>query len=263
MLRIESRSGRLTRLLALSAIGILFAWRTSAQPARSSFQVVSIKPDENASGISITPRRSGNRITYVTEIRMLVYYAYRIAPFQLSGDLPNGVYDIEALVDGSPDDDELRLMFRQLLEDRFGLKLRTESKLTPAYELVVAKGGPRLKAAQKGGEELLDGRLAPEGADAYFSKAGPRLVGRNSSMAQLAESLARSFQMPVADRTGLAGAFDFSVAYSKEEPAPLAGGLSEIPPLQIAIEQLGLKLQSAKAPVRILVIERVTPPTAN
>ena len=257
---------RMARPVVLSALGILLAWGTFAQPARPSFQVASIKLDENARGISITPRRSGNRVSYVTEVRMVVYYAYRIAPFQVSGDLPDGVYDIEALVDGSPDDDELRLMFQRLLEDRFGLKLHTETKLMPAYELLPAKGGARLKAAQNGGEELLDGRLAPEGAGAYLSKSGPRLVGRNASMAQLAESLARNFQAPVADRTGLTGAFDFSVAYAKEDPERPAAALRDTPAapvLRIAIQELGLQLQSGKAPVQILVIDRVTPPTAN
>ncbi len=254
------------RPAVLTAIGVLLAWGTSAQAVRPSFQVASIKPDENARGISIAPRRSGNHVTYVTEVRMVVYYAYRIAPFQLSGDLPDGVYDIEALVDGSPNDDELRLMFQRLLEDRFGLKLHTETKLMSAYELLVAKGGPRLKLAHNGGEELLDGSLAPEGVSGYFSKAGPRLVGRNASMAQLAESLARLFQAPVADRTGLSGAFDFSVAYAKEDSERPAAALPDVPPapvLRIAIQELGLKLQSGKAPIQILVIDRVTPPTAN
>lgn len=254
------------RPLIVTALGILVLWGASGQSLRPSFQVASIKPAQNVTGISITPRHSGNRVTYVTEVRMIVYYAYHVAPYQVSGELPNGVYDIQAVADGSPADDELRLMFQQLLEDRFRLKLHTETRQTRAYELIVAKDGPRLKPTQDGSQVLLDGRVPPEGAGAYATLSGPRLVGRNASMAQLAETLARSLQGPVVDRTGLIGTFDFNIAFSRddsEKPAD-APDVASAPTLAIAIqEQLGLKLQSGKAPVQILVIDHVSPPTDN
>jgi uncharacterized protein (TIGR03435 family) len=238
----------------------------AAQSTRPSFQVVSVKPADNPTAISIEPRRSGNRFTYVTEIRMVLYYAYRVLPFQVSGDLPDGVYDIETLADGSPAGDEARLMFQHVLEDRFGLRLHYETRRMRGYDLVVAKMGPKLKVAQNGGGQLLDGTLAPEGAGAYMSRQGSRLVGRNATMAQLADCLARNFRRPVADRTGIVGAFDFSIAFARDtldKPSAETPDLSWAPSLQSAIQELGLRLQPAAADVRILVIDHVTPPTGN
>jgi uncharacterized protein (TIGR03435 family) len=239
----------------------------SCAAAAQSFDVVSIKPAaDDVTGIAITPRRSGNRVTYVTEVRMIFYYAYRVAPYQVSGDFPAGVFDIAAIVDGSPTDDDLRRMFQKLLEDRFHLKLHTETRQMRAYELVVGKDGPRLKPAEDG-EVLFDGRAAPEGVGAYATRAGPRLVGRRASMTQLAESLARSLQSPVVDRTGVTGTFDFNVAFSKESEnlaAETASDPARAPTLPIAIqEQLGLKLQAGKAPAQILVIDHIERPTSN
>ncbi len=248
------------------ALGIFILSEVHGQSARPSFQVASIKPAPNATALQITPRRSGNRVTYVTEIRMIVYYAYRVEPYQVSGELPNGVYDIEGLADGTPTDDELRLIFQQLLEDRFQLKLHSETKPMQGYDLLVAKGGPKLKPAQEGSEVLLDGRPAPEGAGTYATRSGPRLVGRNASTANLAVTLARNLHGPVLDRTGLSGTFDFNIAFTKddaEKPGD-ASDAARVPTLAVAIqEQLGLKLQSGKVPVQVLIIDHVSPPTEN
>ena len=247
----------------LTGLTLLLLYAAAAQ----SFDVVSIKPaGDDVAGIAITPRRSGNRVTYVTEVRMIFYYAYHVAPYQVSGDFPAGIFDIAAIVDGSPTDDELRRMFQKLLEDRFHLKLHTETRQMRAYELLVGKDGPRLQPAQDG-EVRFDGRVAPEGVGAYVTRTGPRLVGRRASMTELAESLARSLQCPVVDRTGIAGTFDFNVAFSKETENPggeTASGPARAPSLPIAIqEQLGLKLQAGKAPAQILVIDHIEQPTGN
>jgi uncharacterized protein (TIGR03435 family) len=85
-------------------------------------------------------------------------------------------------------------------------------------------------------------------------------------MAQLAEALTRSLQAPVADHTGLSGTYDFNLAFSKEDlerPAADDPGMPRAPILELAIQELGLKLQPGKAPVKILVVDRVAPPTNN
>lgn len=239
----------------------------SCAAAAQSFDVVSIKPAaDDVTGIALTPRRSGNRVTYVTEVRMIFYYAYHVAPYQVSGDFPAGVFDIAAIVDGSPTDEDLRRMFQKLLEDRFQLKLHTETRQMRGYELLVGKDGPRLQPAQDG-EVRFDGRVAPEGVGAYVTRAGPRLVGRRASMTQLAESLARSLQGPVLDRTGITGTFDFNVAFSREvenSAAEAASDPARAPSLPVAIqEQLGLKLQAGRVPAPFLVIDHIEQPTAN
>ena len=257
----------MSRPLIVIALGVVALSKASGQqPARPSFQVASIKPAPNATAIQITPRRSGNRVTYLTEVRMVVYYAYQVEPYQVSGELPDGVYDIQALADGTPTDDELRLMFQQLLEDRCQLKLHKETRPMQGYDLLVTKDGPKLKPAQEGGEVLLDGRLAPEGAGTYATRSGSRLVGRNASTANLAATLARNLHGPVLDRTGLTGTFDFNIAFTRDDPERPgdASDAARAPTLTIAIqEQLGLKLQSGKVPFPVLIIDRVSPPTEH
>jgi uncharacterized protein (TIGR03435 family) len=197
---------------------------------------------------------------------MAVYYAYRVAPYQVIGELPGEIYDIEAVADTSPTDDQLRLMFQSLLRERFKLKIHNESRNMQGYELLVAKNGPKLDPARDNSHIEFDGRDAPEGAGSYATRSGPRLLGRRSSMGQLADALARNLRLPVMDRTGLSGVYDFNVAFSREEAVPDANAADVAPPplLPIALrEQLGLRLQPAKVPVTMLIIDHAEPPTPN
>lgn len=254
---------RMRRKLAILVLWLLSCGATSAQP---SFEVVSVKAVPDADGVAITPRRSGSRITYTTQLRMAVYYAYRVAPYQVIGELPGEIYDIEAVADTSPTDDQLRLMFQSLLRERFKLKIHNESRNMQGYELLVAKNGPKLDPARDNSHIEFDGRDAPEGAGSYATRSGPRLLGRRSSMGQLADALARNLRLPVMDRTGLSGVYDFNVAFSREEAVPDANAADVAPPplLPIALrEQLGLRLQPAKVPVTMLIIDHAEPPTPN
>ncbi len=253
---------------AIGSLVILLSWGALGQSARPSFEVASVKPAPDATALSITPRRSGNRLTYITDVRMVIYYAYRVEPYQVSGEMPGEVFDIEAVMDGSPSEDEVRLMFQTFLEDRFRLKMHHETRPMQAYRLVVAKGGPKLKAAQDGSPIAIDGAPAPEGAGSYLTRTGPRLLGKSASMGQLADTLGRNLRIPVVDATGLAGKFDFDVAFSRDEtPAPGTDPpvVGRFPSLAMAIqEQLGLRLISGKAPVEILVIDHLEPtPVGN
>ncbi len=225
-----------------------------------------MKPAPDAYGVAIAPRRSGNRITYITQLRMVVYYAYRVAPYQLIGEMPGEVYDIEAVADTSPTDDQLRLMFQRLLQERFKLKLHNESRNMQGYELLLARNGPKLEPARDNSHITIDGSDAPTGAGSYATRSGPRLVGRRSSMGQLADALARNLRSPVVDHTRLTGAFDFNVAFSKEENAAGTDSADVAPPPHLAIalrEQLGLRLEPRRVPVTMLVIDHVEPPTPN
>ncbi|HTX33864.1 MAG TPA: TIGR03435 family protein [Bryobacteraceae bacterium] len=235
------------KLLATGGLSMLLAWGALGQVAPPSFEVVSVKPADEVRSVSITPRRSGNRISYITLAGMLVDYAYGVQPFQVSGGLPDGVYDIEARAAGTPSEDQIRLMLQTVLTDRFHLRLHRETKVMPVYDLVVAKGGSKLKAGQ-GGELMLDGRPAPAGVGMWATRTGPRLVSKGGSMGQLAEALARALKGPVMDRTGITGTFDFDVRYALDTLPSQPGSTADAAPLETAIrEQLGLRLERAKA----------------
>jgi uncharacterized protein (TIGR03435 family) len=255
-------------------IAVLFSFaalRGQGVPARPAFDVASIKPDNiMQTSFDIVPRRSGNRITmHNTQLAMVIAYAYHIAnpSWQVTGNvrLPDGwnFYDIEAIVGGDVSDDELSQMFRTLLEDRFKLKVHREAREMTAYDLVVAKGGPKLKHADPDGEITLDGQPIEKGnsLSAYGADGGTHLLGKSASMDRLVYALSGRLSAPVLDRTGLTGPFDYDIVFSREDNPSDTGGP---PALATALqEEMGLRLEKTKGRVDIIVVDHVEKPSAN
>ena len=140
-------------------------------------------------------------------------------------------------------DDQLRLMLQALLKDRFRITMHTEQREITHYELVVGKNGPKLKESTVGQGE---------------ATGAARLDGIRSNrmqMNKLAMLLSRMTRMPVLDKTGLTGFYQFDLRYANEvSPGPdeTPAGPSIFTAVQ---EQLGLKLESKKSPVEVLVID--------
>lgn len=149
-------------------------------------------------------------------------------------------------------------MLQALLADRFHLRLHREMRQVAAYLLTVGKNGPKFKeAAGEGGPLLWGLSRKPNGDPAV------RLTGDKTSMTRLADSLASLTGRPVLDRTGLKGSFDFTMEYASEPDAPGSTPFSGPSMFSAFQEQLGLKLDAAKAPVEVLVIDSVEKPSAN
>ncbi len=220
------------------------------------FEVASVKPNRigNAGGegsnresISASPLSLAMRNVTLSSC---LKWAYGVKSFQIDGPgwLTSERYDIMAKAAGAVREDEIRLMLRALLAERFKLTLRRESRELPVYALVVARKG--LKLRQAAGEG--DSRMSPEGGD---------LVFRNFSMAELAERLSTipfKVDRPVVDETGLDGRFDFHLKLASggaELKTTLEGMDRGVAIFAYFQEQLGLKLEGRKAPVDVLVIE--------
>lgn len=145
-------------------------------------------------------------------------------------------------------------MLQSLLADRFGLAFHHEKKEMPVYSLLLAKGGPKLTEAVAGSNQGLF-----KGVGRGQTAGGLTFFGKEATMADLARALPGDrVDRYVVDATGLKGTYNFTIEYSR---TPDAGG----PTIFEAIEkQLGLKLEAGKAPVDILVIDRVDKtPTGN
>jgi uncharacterized protein (TIGR03435 family) len=140
-------------------------------------------------------------------------------------------------------DDQLRLMLQALLKDRFRITMHTEQREITHYELVVGKNGPKLKESTVGpGEATGTARL-------------DGIRSNRMQMNKLAMLLSRMARMPVLDKTGLTGFYQFDLRYANEvSPGPeeTPAGPSIFTAVQ---EQLGLKLESKKGPVEVLVID--------
>jgi uncharacterized protein (TIGR03435 family) len=124
----------------------------------------------------------------------------------------------------------------------------------PAYALVVAKSGPKLQQVEPGGTSMNDNE----------DNNSRRITGERASMAVLAEALARIVEHPVVDRSGLQGVYSLKLQYTPDNSksdGPDAAGPSIYAALE---EQLGLKLQTQKLPVEIIVVDYVERvPTEN
>ena len=166
-------------------------------------------------------------------------------------------------------------MIRTLLEQRFQLVVHAETRELPIYALRLARTdgrfGPRLTRSTLDCAALLAGRGSaaplPPQADGRptcrVSTSGRSFRGGGSSISVLANILPQQVGRPVHDRTGLTGLFDFDLEFSGEgrDPAVTAVG-SDTPSIFTALEeQLGLRLESARAALDVFVIDRVERPT--
>lgn len=145
-------------------------------------------------------------------------------------------------------------MLQALLADRFTLKVHQETRELPIYTLVVAKGGPRFQPSKINGTTINSGI-------AYIT-----VVGSDHTVALLAEQLSRTLGRVVMDKTGLDGRYELTLKWATDEGGAGTGGSSADagPSIFTAIqEQLGLKLESGKGPIPILVVDHLEKPSEN
>jgi uncharacterized protein (TIGR03435 family) len=235
----------------------------TAAATRPVFTVASVKlhadPGRGIDPIGMAPRKSGDRIHWThVPLQLVALYAYRIPAFRLSGNLLrtfDEAYDIEAVAEGSPPEDQLRLMFRSLLEDRFGIKVHWETKEMELYRLLVAKDGSKLRRAEEGSKVVTKGSQIPPGlAGVYGFTDGLHLAGSGATVEELADALSVALRQPVVDQTGLTGTFDFDVKFQREADLENTSGS---PFIRAAIQTLGLRVEVGKGPVEVLVIDHL------
>jgi len=238
--------------------------------ANLAFEVATIKPSNpDVPGQSILVGRGGPNMftTTNTTLNDLITFAWEIHVRQIANGpswLESEKFDVTAKFEqsGTPNVTQLRTMVQKLIGERFGLAFHKEKRELPAYVMTVVKSGHKLTTNESGG--LLPG----------FGGRGPGAVGaRNSTMADFATFLqSRLLDRPVVDQTGLTGKFDFQFQWRPEQlggqpgatPAPLPPEVESRPDMFTAFqEQLGLKLESTRAPVEVYVIDKVQKPSDN
>lgn len=255
-------------MLMLSTLSLIAFAQTT--PRSNSFDVVSVKTgDSSFRGMSMHVHPSGFSVTNVT-LKYLIQYAWDVKGFQISGGpgwMGSDRFTVEAKSDERLDVDfdhshsenykafaeRLHSRIRSLLADRFGLRLHTEERVMPVYELVVAGTGPKLSLAADG----------PEGLT-----TGPGLLkGTRVNTKTIARALSDATERVVVDRTELTGYYDYALHWTPDVAVggePHASEQASGPSLFTAVqEQLGLKLKPAKGPVEVLVIDHAEKPSAN
>jgi bla regulator protein BlaR1 len=240
-------------LIAMTApvfIGLSHVPLALAQTPPPAFEVAAIKPSKPGStGSSILWDMSGRLTVENASLKRLIWSAYDVRDFQIVGGPPwldSGTFDIVAKPEGPTNQDQKRAMQQKLLADRFHLKLHRENREMPVYELLVAKPGFKLREAAN-----------PRHGIAGRANA---IESNGSNIAALAETLARKLRRTVLDKTGLTGFYDYKLEFSLD---PATDGTA-LPSIFTALqEQLGLRLESAKGPVEILVVDHAEKPSEN
>jgi uncharacterized protein (TIGR03435 family) len=272
------------RILGAALFATVVFGQSAPEP---SFEVASIKAAVPPADGRLLVRMGGDsgRIDYTNvSLRDLLRAAYKVKDPQIVGPswLGSERFDVVAKLPAGAKRDQVPAMLQTLLAERFKLKLHKEGKVLPAYELLPAKGGPKLHAAE--GDGNLRMMMGPRG----------RHLSGKTNMQGLADTLSNWMDRPVIDKTELQGTYDVDLEWSGDEGpqhlramrgpsgpegaprvegAPRADGgdgragldNTDAPSLFTALQdKLGLRLEATKTPVDILIIDNIEKvPTEN
>jgi uncharacterized protein (TIGR03435 family) len=245
-----------------------------AEPDPLTFEVASVKLSAGcAPECTLIRATMGNQGYHAVDapLRLLMTVAYSITDRQITGGpawMNGDRFDIEAKAERPHTIDKLHVMLQHLIEERFHLQVRHETREEAAWALVVAKGGPKMAAHDPADKDYPPTGLRPvPGSDGALCFEMP---ARNITMTYFAFMLSRSMGRSVVDRTGLPARYDFTLQFAPDgvHLASPNGGVAAISPdcsdaFAALPKQLGLKLEATKAPVEYLVVEHAEKPTEN
>jgi uncharacterized protein (TIGR03435 family) len=253
-----------TRALSIAAMLVCpFAPARAQSTSPPAFEVASIRLHTGPLAVIMGLTISG------TLVRMegysfaeLVMEAYHVKFYQLS--LPHALntddyYDLamRAPGDRAPSQEEVRQMLQTLLADRFKLAIHREMRVMPVYALVPGKNGPKLKESTSSDKcSAHIGPPTPKARIYAYNLKGCSIESLTDNLTELVSD------RPVVDKTGLTGKYDISLDAT---PNFMLSTRSDSDDISIftAIKTLGLKLEAQRAPVEIIVVERIEKPTEN
>ena len=259
-----------------------------------AFEAASVKPAAARPGAR--SRMQGGpgtgdagQITYTNvTLASVLQRAYDVKVYQVTGPawLSSERYDIAAKIPPDTSQEQFHRMLQNLLAERFHLALHHEARELPGYELAAQRNGARLKPSADvdpaaPSSPPSDNATPPKtDANGFPQLDRPGIVfmegvrgkavvtfltARAQPVSALVDLLSREFRMPIVDKTGLTGTFDFTLAYAPQPPgalsaAPPMEGLSaaddSAPNLIVAVQQLGLRMNPRKVPLDVLVVDR-------
>jgi uncharacterized protein (TIGR03435 family) len=231
---------------------------TAAAAAQPAFAVASIRP----SGASVQFEHDGKTETTPGSLRMrdvtvatCIKWAYGVQDSQIAGpeSLLSQHYDLMAKADGPANDEQMKLMLRTLLADRFKLTFHHEDKELRSFAMVLAKSGNKMHEARP---------------DETMSRENTNIstVAKAITMKQFADFIAGPLRFPVVDQTGLTGRYDFVLDFTAYLPTDNRERRPEdfTDVINAAMQgELGLKLEPKKEMVDVMVVDHVEKPSEN
>jgi uncharacterized protein (TIGR03435 family) len=271
---------------------LLAMYTLRAQAPRPEFEVASIKPTAPGAGDRsfIGTRGPGRFEANNIPIQLFIAQAYNVKTFEIYGApawLATDGFDVSAKMEapGKKSAEEARadmlLRLQVLLEDRCALKVHRETKELPVYALTIVKSGVKLKTPNCVTFDINNRPLPPGAGQPRPNYCGNWRTGRTGAnltfagtgiaMKDLVRWLAGTTERTVIDKTGYTEMFDAAMEWAPDSPLPSADPSKPAPPADTTgpsiftalQEQLGLKLESTKGPVEVLVIDHVEKPSAN
>ena len=265
--------------------------RAQAPAGNPAFEVASVRPNKSGDGRVMLGVQPGGRFTATNvPLKMLLRQAYNVQDFQVVGGpawLASDRFDVVAkAAEEGINFETMRPLVRSLLADRFKLKVHSETRQMPIYALVKARSdgtlGPSMKPSSADCAALMGRRGGgpppappPPGqpADCSFIIGIGKMSVGGMPVSNLATALSPMVGRIVLDKTGLTGNYSYELTYSPEQlggspPQLLNGAPPTIDPNTPSIftalqEQLGLKLDSDRGPVEVLVVDSAEQPTAD
>jgi uncharacterized protein (TIGR03435 family) len=273
----QARANRIFPVRFFLVFGLLFggvagaalAQEASAEPAKlPEFEVATIKPNAKGGMMGLYTYPGGRIFCGLCSVQLMTVYAFDVREFQVVGGpkwISGDRYDVAAVAAedsparnlkpasiGTPPNSEQRLMLQSLLIDRFGLKYHRETREGPVYWMVRTK-----KKFDANPAKDKDAVPFMTVAGYHDGVGNGEMMGENTTMAYMARRLSDILRLPVVDKTGIEGSFDFDV------PAPEAANADLMNATLEGLDRLGLKLKSEKGPVEYIVVDSASKPTEN
>jgi uncharacterized protein (TIGR03435 family) len=241
-------------LLLLAAIAAYA--QTAPAPDAAAFDAVSVKPAKPARGMDGMPSikaTPGMVVVRNQNLKGCIAWAYKVTDAQVTGPemIDTQRFDIIAKSTGPAGEDALRLMTQAMLKERFKLEFHRQNKEMQTYVLSIGKNGFKAK------ESKTEGDMALEPNQAAMSVTISR-----APISQLVNMLGQVVRAPVLDSTGLTGRYDLTLNIAKYAADMASRGQEmQLDPLALIVpilqEELGLKLESKKVALDLLVIDHV------
>jgi uncharacterized protein (TIGR03435 family) len=243
---------------------LIVTWAPAQTPAvRPEFEVASIKLNTTTDRLyykSFSNRFTARNMT----AKLMTQLAWHVQSFQVSGGegwFDSQGFDFEATTDRPVTWGQMKLMFQSLLQDRFKLAFHRQTKDALIYALVSGKNGVRMKLSPDQTPWTGDHPNEPGTTGANMDIRSGSLTGDSIPMAMFVDFLTGQVGRPVVNETGLRGRYAIDLRWSPdaaEQTDPASASL-----FTAIQEQLGLKLESTKGPMEMLVIDHVEKPSEN
>jgi uncharacterized protein (TIGR03435 family) len=261
--------------VCLICCGLAFAQKKPA------FEVATVKPSdpnpENTILVGMSADQAIVRYGNIT-LRDAIRGAFRVRDFQIVAPdwMSNARFQIEGKLEQGAPVDQIPEMLQSLLEDRFKLEIRRETKEMQVYALVVGSDGPKLKPSEIKTDSKTPMAMGTDGKPRQLvylggTSAGVRVTAPGASLLTLVGVTSRFTAKPLVDMTGIEGLYDFDLTFTPEVaegfgifPANPAVPPDPAPALVDAVKKYGLRIENRKMPVEMLVVTHMErTPTEN